>query len=129
MKDGKQFFNSSFLLPPSSLLLLMRQRLGIIIGIGLVLFALVALNAASYVELEKKQDTEYDPDRSTYNAGATGTRALYDFLQESGREVTRWREGPAALLKEGDAKPRTFVLLQPKISLEPEEVESLLRWV
>jgi Domain of unknown function (DUF4350) len=107
----------------------MRQRLGIIIGIGLVLFALIALNAASYVEVEKKQDTEYDPDRSTYNAGATGTRALYDFLQESGREVTRWREAPAALLKEGSAKPKTFVLLQPKISLETEQVESLLRWV
>jgi Domain of unknown function (DUF4350) len=107
----------------------MRQRLAIIIGIGLVLFVLIGLNAASYVEIEKTPDTEYNPDRSTYNAGATGTRALYDFLQESGREVTRWREAPAALLKEGGRKPATFVLLQPKIYLETEEVESLLGWV
>lgn len=107
----------------------MRQRLGIIIGIGVVLLALIALNAASYVEIEKTPDTEYDPDRSTYNAGATGTRALYDFLQESGREVTRWREATAALVKAGGAKPKTFVLLQPKIPLETEEIESLLLWV
>ncbi|HEX8137324.1 MAG TPA: DUF4350 domain-containing protein [Pyrinomonadaceae bacterium] len=107
----------------------MRQRLGIIIGIGVVLLALIGLNAASYVEIEKTPDTEYEPDRSTYNAGATGTRALYDFLQESGREVTRWREQTAALVKAGGAKPKTFVLLQPKIPLETEEIESLLLWV
>jgi Domain of unknown function (DUF4350) len=107
----------------------MRQRLAIIVGIGLVLAVLIGLNAASYVEVEKTPDSEYRPDRSTYNAGATGTRALYDFLRESGRDVTRWREKPDALLKHDRAQPTTFVVLQEKISFEPGEIENLLRWV
>jgi hypothetical protein len=109
----------------------MRQRLAVIVGIGLVLAVLIGLNAASYVEVEQTPDSEYRPDRSTYNAGATGTRALYDFLRESGRDVTRWRETPAALLKNDRAqeKPATFVVLQEKIPFEPGEVESLMRWV
>ncbi|HEX8142100.1 MAG TPA: DUF4350 domain-containing protein [Pyrinomonadaceae bacterium] len=107
----------------------MRRYVTVILGIGLVLLLLVALNAASYVQIEQTPDSEYNPDRSTYNAGATGTRALYDFLRETGREVTRWREAPAALLKNDQPKPSTFVILQPKISYETEEVESLLQWV
>src|ERR1051325_9468225 len=107
----------------------MRQYLAIILGVVLVLVLLVALNAASYVQIERTPDSEYNPDRSTYNAGATGTRALYDFLRESGREVTRWREAPAALLKSNQRQPSTFVVLQPKLSFEPEEVECLMRWV
>ena len=107
----------------------MRQRLAVIIGIGFVLVLLIGLNAASYVEVEQTPDSEYRPDRSTYNAGATGTRALYDFLRESGRDVTRWRETPAALLKNDRPQPRTFVVLQEKIPFEPQEVESLMRWV
>jgi hypothetical protein len=107
----------------------MRQRLAVMIGVGLVLAVLIGLNAASYVEVEKTPDSEYHPDRSTYNAGATGTRALYDFLRESGRDVTRWREKPDALLKRDRAQPTTFVVLQEKISFEPGEIESLMRWV
>jgi hypothetical protein len=107
----------------------MRQYMAVIIGVLVVLLLLVGLNAASYVQIEQTPDSEYNPDRSTYNAGATGTRALYDFLSESGREVTRWREAPAALLKSGQRQPSTFVVLQPKLSFEPDEVESLLRWV
>src|ERR1051325_1753475 len=108
----------------------MRQRLAVIIGIAIVLLVLIGLNAASYVEIEQKPDSEYDPNRSTYNAGATGTRALYDFLRESGREVTRWREKPVALLNNSRAsKPGTFVVLEVKIPFEPDEVQSLMRWV
>lgn len=107
----------------------MRQRLAVMIGIGLVLAVLIGLNAASYVEVEKTPDSEYHPDRSTYNAGATGTRALYDFLRESGREVARWREKPDALLKRDRAQPSTFVVLQEKIPFEAGEIESLMRWV
>ncbi|MBA3766391.1 MAG: DUF4350 domain-containing protein [Acidobacteria bacterium] len=107
----------------------MRQRLAVIVGIGVVLALLIGLNAASYVEVEQTPDSEYRPDRSTYNAGATGTRALYDFLRESGRDVTRWRETPAALLKNDRPQPSTFVVLQEKIPFEPGEVESLMRWV
>lgn len=107
----------------------MRQYLAVILGVALVLVLLVALNAASYVQVEQEPDSEYNPDRSTYNAGATGTRALYDFLRETGRDVTRWREPPAALLKSDQPKPSTFVVLEPKLSFETDEVESLMRWV
>jgi hypothetical protein len=107
----------------------MRQRLAVVIGIGLVLAVLIGLNAASYVEVEKTPDSEYHPNRSTYNAGATGTRALYDFLRESGRDVARWREKPDALLKRDRAQPSTFVVLQEKIPFEAGEIESLMRWV
>ena len=54
----------------------MRQRFAIIITAAVVVALLVALNAASYVSEDQLPDTEFDPDRSTYNAGSTGTRAL-----------------------------------------------------
>jgi hypothetical protein len=72
----------------------MRQRLFIIITLVLVVIVLVALNAASYVRVEQVGDSEGRPDRSTFNSGATGTRALYDFLREAGYQVTRWRDSP-----------------------------------
>jgi hypothetical protein len=107
----------------------MRQRLALIIGIGAVLVVLIGLNAASYVEIEQTPDSEYDPNRSTYNSGATGTRALYDFLRESGREVTRWRETPVALLNSSRTQPATFVVLETQIPFEPDEIQNLMRWV
>src|ERR1043165_5905103 len=108
----------------------MRQRLAVIIGIVIVLVVLIGLNAASYVEIEQTPDSEYDPNRSTYNSGATGTRALYDFLNESGRQVMRWRETPVALLgRDRGPRPSTFVVFEVKIPFEPDEVEKLMRWV
>lgn len=111
----------------------MRGRFAIIITVGLVILLLVALNAASYVSVERTRDSEYNPDRSTYNSGSTGTRALYDFLAETNRPVMRWREAPAALLKEaeaGAAQPATFVLIgETRAELEGADTEDLLRWV
>jgi hypothetical protein len=108
----------------------MRQRLAIFITIALVLLLLVALNAASYVRIEQTSDLEAKPDRSTYNAGATGTRALYDFLRESGREVTRWTEESSALFNQSRMQTGTFVIVgKTVIALEKEDTENLLRWV
>ncbi len=108
----------------------MRQRLAIIITVALVLVLLGALNAASYVQIEQTSDVEWNPDRSTYNAGATGTRALYDYLQESGREVIRWTEKPNALAGQQRMKQATFVIVgETAISFKKEEADSLLRWV
>ena len=70
----------------------MRQRLAIFVVLIVVIGLLVLLNAASYVQVEPTADSEMSPDRSTLNAGATGTRALYDFLHESGYQVARWRD-------------------------------------
>lgn len=109
---------------------LMRQYFVIIITVALVVVVLVAINAASYVEIEQAPDSEYNPDRSSYNGRATGTRALFDYLQESGYKVVRWREQPQKLLSAESASPGTFVVVGPtRIPFEPEEIEDLLEWV
>lgn len=108
----------------------MRQRLAIIITILVVLGALVVLSSASYVHVEQTPDSEFSPDRSTINSGATGTRALYDFLYESGYQVVRWREPTGALLNSGGIKPATFVIVgRTRRPIEAEEAQMLLRWV
>ncbi len=108
----------------------MRQRLAIIITVAVVLILLVALNATSYVRIEQTSDLEWRPDRSTYNSGATGTRALYDFLQESGREAIRWTEEPVSLLNQPRMKSATFVIVgETAVQIKKEEADTLLRWV
>jgi hypothetical protein len=109
----------------------MRQRLAIIVTIAVVLLLLVALNAASYVSETSGPDSEFNPDRSTYNAGATGTRALYDLLAESGHKVMRWREQPVALLgQSANQSPATFVVVgKTREPFEGDEAETVLKWV
>lgn len=108
----------------------MRQRLGIILTIVLAVGVLVAINSAAYVTDEKQQDSELMPNRSTYNAGATGTRALHDLLNESGYPVMRWREAPEKLLGSSGDKVRTFVIVgRPRVAIEEEEAQTLLLWV
>jgi hypothetical protein len=108
----------------------MRQRLGIIITIVLAIGILVAINSLAYVSEQDQPDTELKPNRSTYHAGATGTRALYDFLNESGYQVMRWRETPDRLLGSSGQKVETFVIIgSPKISVDEDEAKSLLLWV
>ena len=110
----------------------MRQRLAIILTIAVVLVLLVVLNTASYTSVTREPDTEFNADRSTYNSGGSGTRALYDFLAESGRKVTRWHEQPYALSYEGgnNSSPATFVVVgRTQIPFDEEEAKALLRWV
>jgi uncharacterized protein DUF4350 len=108
----------------------MRQRLAIVITLIVVLGALVVLNSASHVNVEQAPDSEFSPDRSTMNATATGTRALYDFLYESGMKVARWREPTANLLHAGATRPATFVIVgRTRRPFEEEEAKALLRWV
>ncbi|MBA2645585.1 MAG: DUF4350 domain-containing protein [Pyrinomonadaceae bacterium] len=108
----------------------MNRRLPIFLSIALVLTLLVALNAASYVRIEREADSELKPDRSTLNAGTTGTRALYEFLQESGREVMRWRQPAGALFGEEGVKPVTLVIVG-SLRRPPgeEEARELMSWV
>src|SRR5437762_9864088 len=108
----------------------MRQRLAIIITVLVVLVILIGLNAASYVEVEQPPDSEGAPDRSTFNSGATGTRALYDFLHESGFQVARWREAPSSLLNRVGTKPSTLVVVgRPQVWFTKDDSEAVLRWV
>jgi hypothetical protein len=109
----------------------MRQRFAIVITVAAVVALLIVLNTASYVREEQQPDTEFNPDRSTYNAGSTGVRALYDLLAESGRQVMRWREPPHGLLYTGGpSAPSTFVVIgKMRVPFSEEEARSLLRWV
>ncbi len=95
----------------------------------IVLGVLIAINAASYQGEDERPDVELTPNRSTYHSGATGTRALYDFLSESGYPVMRWREVPAQLL--GDRQSvQTFVIIGDTARpIEADEARSLLLWV
>src|SRR2546430_611270 len=108
----------------------MRQRLIIIVTLVAVVLVLVLLNAASYVKVEPTADSEAAPDRSTFNAGATGTRALYDFLHESGYQVARWRDSTASLLSHTGPKPSTVVVIgDTKIPFSKTETKEMLQWV
>ena len=89
----------------------MRQKLAIVGTILLIIGVLFAINAATYVSKDETKDYELSPNRSTYHAGPTGTRALYDFLNESGSKVMRWRESPDKLLGKGNEAVRTFVII------------------
>jgi Domain of unknown function (DUF4350) len=108
----------------------MRRSLPIIVTLALVIGVLIAINAASYVRVEKTRDSEFSPDRSTFNSGPTGTRALYDFMREAGYQVARWREAPETLLSTSGSKPATLVIVGRQIvPVRKEEGEVILRWV
>ena len=62
----------------------MKQKLFVILVLGFLIALLAVLNAATYVQKEKVPDTEFAPNRSTYNPGSTGTQAFYTLLSETG---------------------------------------------
>jgi hypothetical protein len=108
----------------------MRERLFIVGSIIVLLALLAGLNAASYVRVEREPELEARPDRSTYNAGPTGTRALYDYLSAAGRSVVRWREPAAALVDLKHRRPDTFVLVgRLRVPYTKEDAAKLQQWV
>lgn len=108
----------------------MRQKFLIILALISLIILLVGLNAASYTQKEELPDTEIAPNRSTYHAGATGTRAFYDLLAETGRKPMRWQESPSALFSNSQNIPSTFVVIgQTRQEFTDKEIEQLLRWV
>jgi Domain of unknown function (DUF4350) len=82
--------------------LFMRRYLGIIIASLIVIGVLIALSAAGNIELDREMESEMHPIRSSYSTGATGTRAFYQLLEESGRPVARWRESYLKLAEEAN---------------------------
>jgi len=107
-----------------------RQKLSIFLALIFLIIILIGLNAASFVQKEKVPDSEENPNRSTYNFGATGTRAFYDLLAETGRRPARWLEPVSALLSGGKNTPSTFVIVgRTRREFDDKEIEQLLRWV
>ncbi len=108
----------------------MRQKLFIFLALFFLVLLLVGLNAASYVQKPEQPDSEANANRSTYNAGATGTRAFYDLLGETGRKPVRWQQKVSALLSDSANTPKTFVIIgRLRREFTDEETEQLLRWV
>ena len=108
----------------------MKEKFLIFFGLLILIIALIGLNAASYVQQEKMPDSEQAPNRSTYNTGATGTRAFYDLLAETGRRPARWQEPPSALTSFRENNPTTFVIIgKLRREFSDEDVQHLLRWV
>ena len=96
----------------------------------MLIVVLVALNAASYVRVEQEGDTEFVPDRSTLNAGGTGTRALFEYLEQKGADVVRWRKPMSALAEEGGVKTASLVVVgQTRHRIERREADAILNWV
>ena len=108
----------------------MKQKMLIGLVLFLIVAAMIGLNAASYVQKEKVPDSELTPNRSSYNAGATGTRAYFELLAETGRKAVRWQEPTTNLNVEDADKPGVFVLMGPhRRGFERHEIEDLLTWV
>jgi hypothetical protein len=108
----------------------MRQRLTIILTIVVILGLLVILNTITYVKEQKVNDSEVTANRSSYHAGPTGTRALYDYLSETGHQVMRWRESTEKLLTESGKDVKTFVVIgTTQLPFTDDEAESLVSWI
>ncbi|MBA3600368.1 MAG: DUF4350 domain-containing protein [Acidobacteria bacterium] len=108
----------------------MKQKVFIFLALIFLVIVLIGLNAASYVQKDKTPDSEFSPNRSTYNTGATGTRAFYELLAETGRRPARWQQPPSALLANDKNKPQTFVIIgKTRREFEDVEIEQILRWV
>ena len=108
----------------------MRQRLTILLTIVVILVILVLLNMVTFVKEQRVNDSEWTANRSTYHSGPTGTRALYDFLSESGHKVMRWREATDKLLGELGKNVTTLVVIgHTQLPFTDDEAESLLTWV
>src|SRR3712207_6275607 len=109
----------------------MKGRLAVFLTVVVMVFVLVALNAASYVRVEQSADTEDEPDRSTFNSGATGTRAFFEYLRQTGRDAARWRMPVAELSsgrEAGEAEGSTFVVVGAlRREFTREEAQALLR--
>ncbi|HSL55819.1 MAG TPA: DUF4350 domain-containing protein [Pyrinomonadaceae bacterium] len=108
----------------------MRQRLTIILTFVAIIGLLALVSSLSYIKKDKEEDFEIAPNRSTYHSGPTGTRALHDFLSESGYKVIRWRDTPQRLSSDSGKLVKTFVVVgQIRVRFTVEESAALTKWV
>jgi hypothetical protein len=108
----------------------MRSYLSLILTFALVLLVLIGLSAAGNVEFYRPDESEREPVRSSYNSGPTGTRAFYQWLEESGYPVARWRERFGELKHK--AKDSLLILVGPFAAadeLEANEASALHEWL
>ncbi|HUF03352.1 MAG TPA: DUF4350 domain-containing protein [Aridibacter sp.] len=109
----------------------MKQKLFLLAALLALVVILIGLNAASYVQKKKLPDSEAQPNRSTFNSGATGTRALHDLLVATGKRVTRWQEPIGPEFDSYDSRVLdTFVIVGPvRREISEDEIRHLLAWI
>ncbi len=108
----------------------MRRYFGIIITVIIVIAVIIALSAAGSIEFDQPPENEFTPNRSSYNSGPTGTRALYQLLEELEMPVARRRESYSSLNNE--ATDATLVIVGPFLlgqKLPEEEAAALQDWI
>ena len=108
----------------------MRQRLTIILTFVVIIGVLAIVNTITFIQEKETRDLEIGANRSTYHSGPTGTRALHDFLNESGFKVMRWREPFSELLNDSGKMVKTLVVIgDTLVPFEEEDYELLNRWI
>jgi len=108
----------------------MRRYFAGAITMIIVIAVLVGMSAAGNIEFDRPVENEFAPNRSTYNSGSTGTRALYQLLEESGMPVARWRRSYHSLFAE--AKDSILVIVGPFLSgqkVSDEDAMALQAWI
>jgi hypothetical protein len=108
----------------------MRRYLAGAITIIAVISALIGMSLVGDINFDQPPENEFAPNRSTYNSGPTGTRALYQMLEESGTPVARWRRRYSQLHDE--AQNAILVIIGPFLSgqkTSDEETAELKGWL
>src|SRR5882672_564776 len=108
----------------------MRRYFGVTITIAVVILTLIVMSVAGNITFDRPLENEFAPNRSTYNSGPTGTRALYQLLEESGTPVKRWRGRYSQL--HAEAKGSILVIIGPFLSgqkISDEETVTLQDWL
>src|SRR5262249_31001794 len=108
----------------------MRRYFAGVIIIVIVIAVIVGMSAAGAIEFDRPVENEFAPNRSTYNSGQTGTRAIYQLLEESGTPVARWRSHYSSMFTEG--QDSILVIIGPFTSgqkISEEEAIVLQSWI
>jgi hypothetical protein len=108
----------------------MRRYFAGAVTIIIVIAVLVGLSAAGAIEFDRPTENEFAPNRSTYNSSQTGTRAIYQLLEESGTPVARWRKHYSSL--DAEAEDSILVIIGPFQSgqkISEEEAVALQVWI
>src|SRR5688572_4895610 len=108
----------------------MRRNFAGLITVIVVIFALIMMSMVGSLDFDPPSENELAPNRSTYNSGPTGTRALYQLLEESGTPVSRWRSHYSQLQAQGN--DAILVIIGPFLSgqqISAEDTFMLQDWL
>lgn len=108
----------------------MKQKMFIFAAFFGLIVLMIGLNTATYVKQIEVADSEMTANRSTFNSGSTGTKALYSLLEESGYKVSRWRKPLKDFYTDPSETPETFVMIGGfRRDIQADDVNTLLDWV